>query len=108
MASNMKKIFQRFKAKHETKTNKGKTAIAAIGGTGLVAALAPAVGAAPIEFTGQKLDVDIGDVIGTGFNIANMFGPYTVVILAFIIAPVLVGFLIWLFSKIKKHAPGQK
>ena len=105
----MKKLFQRNKAAHEVRKNKGgKTLLGILGGTGAIAALAPAAGAAPIEFTGQSLNVDVGDVIGTGFNIANMFGPYTMLILAFIIAPVLIGFLIWLFSKIKKHAPGQK
>lgn len=98
----------RNKAEHEVRKNKGgKTLLGVLGGTGAIAALAPAAGAAPIEFTGQSLDVDVGDVIGTGFNIANMFGPYTTLILAFIIAPVLVGFLIWLFKKIKSSAVGK-
>lgn len=100
---NMKKFF----AKKE-KQKKGKTLLGILGGTGAIAALAPAAGAAPIDFTNQTLDVSVTDVVATGFNFANMFNDYTLIVLGVIFAPILIGFVIWLFGKIKAKSVGVK
>lgn len=99
----MKSLFQRFKAKHEGgKNKKGKAALSVLGGTTALAALAPAAGAAPIEFTGQSLNVDVADVVSTGFNFANLFNEYTLLVLGIMLAPVLIGFIIWLWGRLPK------
>lgn len=59
--------------------------------------------AAPIDFsTTPGLGVSVTDVVGTGMSFANMFNDYTMLILAVIMAPVAVGFLIWLWRKLPR------
>lgn len=97
----MKKLFQRNKAAHEKKTSKGKVTLGMLGGTGAIAALAPAAGAAPLTFT-DGITVTPTDVVSTGFNFMGMFDGFTMLVAGLIIAPVAVGMLIWLLKKAPK------
>lgn len=67
-----------------------------------MAAIPTGVGAAPLTFTGQTVGVEVTDVVTSGFSFMNMFGDYTMLVLAVIFAPVAIGFLIWLFRKLPK------
>lgn len=64
-----------------------------------VAALPTAAGAAPIDFTGQTVGVTVGDAVGTGFNFAKIFDEWTLLAAGLILAPIVIGMLIWLAKK---------
>lgn len=70
---------------------------------GAIAALPVSASAAPIDFaTTTGIDVTPADVVSTGFSFANMFGPYTTLVLGIIFAPVGIGFIIWLWNKLPR------
>lgn len=69
-----------------------------------LATLPTAAGAAPIEFTGQTVGVSVGDAVATGFNFMGMFDEWTLLVAGLILAPVAIGFLLWILNK----APKQK
>lgn len=48
------------------------------------------------------LGIDVADVVSTGFSFAKLFNSYTTLIVAIIMAPVLIGFIVWLFKKMPK------
>lgn len=85
-----------------------KTGALALMALTALAALPVAVGAAPvtsapIDFsTSTGIAVSPTDVVTTGFSFANMFGPFTMLILGAIFAPVGIGFVIWLMRKLPK------
>lgn len=104
----MKKFFQRKKAAHEDRKNKGgKTLLGILGGTGAIAALAPAAGAAPIEFTGVSTGLNVADAVGTGLNFMGIFGEWTYLVLGVIIAAAVIGFIVWLVNMIPKKGKSK-
>lgn len=93
----MKKLFVR---NNEGKSKKGKAALSVLGGTTALAALAPAAGAAPIEFTGVSNPVSVGDAVATGVNFMNIFSDWTTLAYGVPIAFVIIAAGIWLVKKI--------
>lgn len=90
---------------------KGKKtgALALLGTGGALAALPVSVGAAPIDFaTTTGIDITTTDVVSTGFSFANMFGPYTMLVLGIMFAPVGIGFIIWLWNKLPRLGKSNK
>lgn len=72
-----------------------------------VLALAVPVSAAPpdnsIDFsTTDGFGVSIMDIINTAWSFIAQFDTFTMLILAVIIVPTLIGFIIWLMSKMPK------
>lgn len=87
---------------------KTKAFLATGAGTAVVASALPGVSSAnAITFGTNTLDVSASDVVSTGFNFANMFGEYTTLILGVMIAPVVVGFIVWLWRKLPKFGGGR-
>lgn len=86
-----------------------KAAVVMTAAIALIAALPTAVGAAPIDFsTTTGLTVSTTDVVATGWSFANMFGSWTMLVLGIIVAPVVIGFVIWLMRKLPKFGGGSK
>lgn len=100
----MKNLFTKlFARKQETAKKKNKIgAFMMAMAIMALAALPTAVGAAPLSFTGQDIGIEVTDVVSTGFSFMTMFGPYTMLILGVIFAPVAIGFVIWLMRKLPK------
>lgn len=56
-----------------------------------------------VDFSSMSgLTVDPLDVVSTGFSFMRMFDNYTVIVLGLIFAPVAVGFVLWLWSKLPR------
>ena len=104
----MKNLFNRFKMKHENKGKKGKMLLGLFGGTAALAALAPAAGAAPIEFTGITTGVDVGDALQTGVNFMGIFGEWTNLAIGVFLAAVIIGFIFFVIRKIPQKGGGKK
>jgi|SRR5690606_14299762 len=100
----MRKLFGRNK---EGSNKKGKAALSVLGGTTALAALAPAAGAAPIEFTGVTSPVGVADAVTTGVNFMNIFGEWTMLAYGVPIAFVIIGAGIWLVRKLPQKG-GKK
>lgn len=87
---------------------KGKKKVGLLLTAMVLAFVAPmAVGAAPpdnsIDFsTTDGFGVSIMDIINTAWSFIAQFDTFTMLILAVIIVPTLIGFIIWLVSKMPK------
>lgn len=55
----------------------------------------------PITFSGG-LNLSPADAVSTGFNFMNNFGGWTMLVAGLIIAPVAIGFVLWILKKIPK------
>lgn len=55
-----------------------------------------------LEFGSGGFSFDIGDIIGSAWNFIAGFDDYVLLILALIVVPTLVGFVIWLMSKLPR------
>lgn len=56
-----------------------------------------------IDFsTTTGLDINVVDVVKTGFSFMNMFNTYTMLVLGIIFAPVAIGFIIWIWGKLPR------
>lgn len=97
--SAVKQKWTNFKQKTTAMALLAMTALAALP----VSASAAAAPTGPIDFsTTTGINVSTTDVVSTGFSFANMFGPYTMLVLGIMFAPVGLGFIIWLWGKLPK------
>lgn len=107
------RIFEKVKAKFTELKTKVSNKVALV-----VATVSAAVAVVPVSAsaaTGGGIDfstttgiqVAPTDVVSTGFSFANMFGPYTTLVLGVIFAPVAIGFIIWLWRKLPKFGGGK-
>lgn len=83
---------------------------------GVLSALALVLGALPtsasaaggggqtytVDFSGGGFQFTLSDIMTTAWNFISQFNLYVVLILALIIVPTLVGFVIWLMSKVPR------
>lgn len=98
-------LFQKIKAKVKAwKTSIVTSAVAVMAVAALpVAAFASPPPSSAIDFTASgSPTIAVTDVVKTGWNFMNMFGPYTMLILGVIFAIFGISFIIWLWGKLPK------
>lgn len=71
-----------------------------------MAALPLSASAAPpsqeIDFGSGGFTFQLADIMGSSWNFIEQFNTYVILILALILVPTLVGFVIWLMSKVPR------
>jgi hypothetical protein len=101
------RLFKKGENAEQRKSKKVKGVLAASMAAAALTAIPTSVGAAPIDFSTQKIGVDVPDVVGTGFSFMGMFDTYTLLVLGAIFAPVAIGFVIWIMRKMPKFGGGK-
>lgn len=72
-------------------------------------AMLPGVASADaVDFTGTDVGISVTDVIQTGISfMQNVIPDFIMVGLGIIMAVVIIGFLFWIVSRIRKASPGK-
>lgn len=55
-----------------------------------------------IDFGSGGFTFQLADIMGSAWNFIEQFNTYVILILALILVPTLVGFVIWLMSKVPR------
>ena len=76
------------------------TAILALAALPLSASAAPP--SQEISFGSGGFTFQLSDIMGSAWNFIEQFNTYVILILALILVPTLVGFVIWLMSKVPR------
>lgn len=97
----MKKLAKFFKARKKAAMTMMLAMVAMVAG-------ATSVSADAIDFTGTSVGISVTDVLGTAISfIDNVVPDFILMGLGIIMAVVLVGFVFWIVSKIRRAAPGK-
>lgn len=70
-----------------------------IGTTQTFAAATPA----PVDFSGQSLDVNVAGAVSSAFSFLGMFGTWVYLVLGIMLAPVMIAFVFWIIGKLRRN-----
>ncbi|MMZ53494.1 hypothetical protein D1872_152830 [compost metagenome] len=70
-------------------------------------ALTAAPAAASIDLSGVKMPFTVTDMITAGMSFLGIFDTWILIGLGVVFAGLMAGFIYWIVSKAKKHAPGS-
>lgn len=96
----MIKLFKRGIKKARKKVAVGLAAMVALVASATSAMASPPPG---LDFGSGDFDFSLADVVATAWNFLGIFPVWVQLVLGIILASTLIGFILWIFSKLPKY-----